>query len=128
MRVLIVGAIVLLAVPTSLAAQLVEVHAGVRVSDRVAVEVHYGSPRYQPGVFVAAPVPPRYAYRRAAARRNFESHRRAMRAYERALRKFEHEHQKAHRFGIPHVHLRGGIQYLDYGRGLKYRDPYRPYR
>jgi len=51
-----------------------------------------------------------------------------MKAYERDVRKFEREHQKAHRFGVPHVHVRGGIQYLEYGREAAYHDPYRPHR
>lgn len=113
MRIWIVGAIAMLALPAGLQAQHVEVHASVRVSDRVAIDVHYGTPQYQPGVFMPAPLPPRYTYRSARAQRYSKAHRKAMQVYERELRKFEREHQKAHRLGIPHMHVRGGIQYSD---------------
>jgi hypothetical protein len=116
MRTWIVGTVLVLALPRGMTAQHVEVHAGIRVSDRVAIEVHYGTPLYRPGVYVPAPVPLRHSLRRANARSHSKAHRKAMKAYERAVRKFEREHQKAHRFGIPHVHVRGGIQYLEYGR------------
>lgn len=128
MRAWIVGAILVVAVPRGMAAQHVEVHAGVRVSDRVAIEVHYGTSRYLPGAFMPAPVPPRYANRRGNARRYSKAYRNAVKAYEREMRKFEREHLKAHRLGIPHMHVRGGIQYLAYGPRDYRRDPYRPAR
>ena len=128
MKAWIVGAIAVLALPTGMDAQLVEVHAGVRVSDRVAIEVHYGSPRHQPGVFVPVPVPPHGASWHATARRYSKAYRRAMQGYQRELRKFDREHREAHRLGVPHTHVPGGIVYPSYGRERHHRGPYRSYR
>jgi hypothetical protein len=116
MRTWIVGAIAALAVltaPASLAAQSIRVHAGVRVSDHVAIELHVGAPLYRHAVFVPMPVSPYRAHRRAVARHEARELRKLMQAYERELRKFEREHERAHRLGIPHVHVRGGIRYLE---------------
>jgi len=114
MRTWIVGAIAALALaaPASLAAQSIRVHAGVRVSDRVAVELHIGAPLYRHAVFVPMPVSPYRVHRRAVTRHEAREFRKLMQAYERELRKFERDHERAHRLGIPHVHTRGGIRYL----------------
>jgi hypothetical protein len=128
MKAWIVGSLILLALSPGTEAQLVEVHAGVRLSNRAAVEVHYGYPRYQSGVFVPAPVRPMHAYRYARLQRHTKAYRRAMLAYERALRKFEHEHRQAHRLGIPHAHVRGGIVYHNHRRQRHHRNTYRWHR
>ena len=128
MRIRIVGAVAALAVlaaPASLAAQSIRVHAGVRVSDHVAVELHVGAPLYRAGVFVPLPMSPFRPHRRARTRHEANELRKLMRAYERELRMFEREHERAHRLGIRHVHMQGGIRYLE-PRGVHVeRYPYR---